>query len=838
MSGIPESPAVAAPEQSLRPTGVGSWRAVSRFLIRSAGFPAETTDFGADQVSRAVAARAGLRAEAAALREQWPRWFDAAVRGLERDGADRSAFKTLYRARREVGRHRPVPPEAAGYLEAGWVRAWQRCLARLDAAERDLDDAVRAASGYGRDRLRELLTDDRFVAALTASNPELADRLRRSLLADPTGDRSSTRQDERVVYAYAQRFATKNETISFFGPIDYGTVGDGDTVRLRYADQPIQQRWVRLSHWAVQLLADRIAEDPAIAGHLPLRIRDGCALTGQPGAEPALLIAGTGRRVPLSPAQAAVLDVVTSDPLTMGELTSRRADPAVAADLLSRGVLTRRPLVPTALDDPADWLLGLLGELCRAGVATAARWHDLLRTLVDGALAMTGRADAERPAVLAGLETAFSGATGHSARRGAGEHYADRLLITEDCRGGVTECVVPARQARALVRRLCPVLLLCASYSVLVQHAVLARALALHARLARQGPVSYLRLVAELDRTMSVEEATADPAPAAWLDHFDQLVRSATTEGLAQLDPAALGPLLREPPAGLVVSPDIFLCADPSDVDIERADVVIGEIHHGAQVWSHLSVLDPELAATGREVAAVTGAGGELAALVCRRTQGKAFERELPGPVVLFRAAAAQGHPRVLDAAQLTVREVDGTLRLAAPDGTAVRLHARHPRSPSNWLFGPPPVVAPVPLRTAGHAPRVRVGDVLAWRERWRLDAEQLRELTGTRHPGELVRAAAALQERCGLPRLVFAKAQAARKPVFADLHCPTSLAHLAHYLRTSPTAELTEMAPQPRQWWLRPAGYPVSCEWRLTLGWTGPPGATHGDPLMTSDDL
>ncbi|HEX4099647.1 MAG TPA: lantibiotic dehydratase [Pseudonocardiaceae bacterium] len=803
--------------------GIGdSWRTVSRFLIRSAGFPFGTTDFGVDQVSRALARRAELRAEAAALRAQWPACFDGAVRALERAGADRCEFKALYRARREVAQDRPIPPAAAEHLDAAWAQDWKRCLGSLDTAERELDEVVRTVADHGRGRLRTLLADRRFFAALTVSNPELAGRLRRSLMSDPAGLQSSTRQDERVVYAYAQRFATKNETISFFGPVDYGSFGGADTVRLRYARQPVQHCWIRLSHWAVQLLADRIGECPDIAGHLPLRVRDGCMLTAQR----TLLIATTGRRVLLRPAQAEVLDLVTSAGVTAGELMSRLADPSAALDLLSRQVITCRPLVPTALDDPASWLLGLLADLRRKGIAAAAPWHDRISTLIDGLVGITKHDDRQRLASLAQLETRFTEISGQPARRGAGEHYADRLLITEDCRGGVAECVVPAEQATALVRRLSPTLRLCASYSLLVQRAVLTRALARYAELARRGPVGYLQFIAELDRTMSIEDATADPAVTGWLNRFDQIVSCATTDpaGVARVGSAALAPLLNEPPAGLVVSPDIFLGADPSEVDIERTEVIIGEIHHGAQVWSHLSLFDPDQAATGDEVAAVSSAGGELAALLCRRTQGKAFERELPGPVVQFRAAAAQRHPTVLPAENLSVQDVDGALRLTAPDGAEIRLHARHPRSPSNWLFGPPPVVAPVPLRTAEYAPRVLIGDVVAWRARWRLDSEQLGELAA-RHPGVLVRSAADLRARLGLPRLIFARAQSARKPVFADLECPTSLQHLAHYLRKSSTAELTEMMPEPRQWWLRPAGHPVSCEWRLTLGWAGSSG-------------
>jgi hypothetical protein len=827
----PTAPATVAEEHTGQPAEDHSWRIVYRFLIRSAGFPFEIMDFGSEQVGAALTQRAELRAAAAALRAQWPEHFGAAVRRLERKGADRATFKVLYRARREVSRYRPLPPEAAAHLDAEWVRDWHHCLARLDTAERGLDQAVRAATEYSRGRLRSLLAERRFMAALIGSNPELADRLRRSLSSDPAGRRSATRQDERVVYAYAQRFATKNETASFFGPIDYGTFDrqtvDGvdtatrDTVQVRYAPEAIQRRWVRLSHWAVQALADRIAEDPEIAQHLPLRLREGCTVLD----ERTLLIAPTGRRVPLRPGHAAALTLVMTGPITMAELMRRLAEPAIAQDLRARRMVTCRPLVPTALDDPATWLLGMLAGLRHAGVTAAAPWHDLLRALIDRAFAMSWCADAQRPTRLTELETVFSAATGHPARRGSGEHYADRLLVTEDCRGGVIACVVPARQAQVLARRLAPTLLLCASYSVLVQAAVLARAHLLYHRLARQGPVSYLRLVAELDRTTSMAEVSTDPALTGWMDRFDQLVRSATSQHTARIDPGALGRLLREPPAGLVVSPDIFVCSDPSGMSLEHAEVVVGEIHHGAQVWSHLSVFDPDLARTGRDVAAVTGTGDELAALVCRRTQGKAFERELPGPAVPFRATATAGHSRVLAPESLLVREKAGALQLAAPDGTVVTLRPRHPRSPSNWLFGPPPVVAPVPLRGAARVPRVLIGDVVAWRRTWRMDGEQVGELTTPRHPAGLVRAVADLREHLDLPRLVFIRTPLARKPVFADLQCPTSLRHLAHYLRNSPSAELTEMLPEPRHWWLRPAGHRVSCEWRLTLGWTGSAG-------------
>lgn len=800
---------------------IGSWRAVSRFLIRSAGFPFHLVELGGDAIAVVCQRRVDALIELRRLQERWPACFAAAVARLERAQADRAMFKAVYRARRDVLAGRRVGEQAAALLDAEWVRDWQRSTERLLAAELELDEAVRRTTELGRTRLRMSLSDPRFAAAVTAGNPELLDRLIATLSADPTGSRSATRQDERAVYAYAQRLATKNETISFFGPIDYGALG-GDRTRISYAGVPVQQRRTRLSYWPVQLIAEHLAADPAVAARLPLRLRAGLAYAG----DSVLLVATSGRRLPLRSDQAAAVERVWSGGVSLASLPADLVEPA--RNLLARKVFTCAPVVPTALDDPLRWLRDLLAELVRDGVSSAAPWLALAEKFASQAASVDLR-DADASARLAALEAGFTEATGQPARRGAGQHYADRLLVTEDCGGGVVDCTVSEPDAEVLTERLAPTLRLCASFSLLMQRVVRDRALVLHARLARQGPVSYLRLVAELDASTTLREVLADPRVTAWSTRLDTIVDTAEVDGEATVDPAALHPLCTEPPPGLVVSPDIFLCSDVSTSDMRTVGLVVGEIHHGAQVWSHLSVLDPDPARTEREVATVTGAGGSLAALLCRRTQGKAFEREIPGPVVPFRAVAAQHHDRVLPAETLLVRVSDDDLVLTASDGSPVRLHSRHPRSPSNWLFGPPPVVPPTALGDRPVAPRVVIGDVVAWRRRWQLTGARLGELVASTEPAKLVRAAASLCTELGLPRLVFAKAATARKPVFADLRCPFSLAHLAHYVRGSATVQFSEMLPRPEQWWLRPAGQPVSCEWRLTFGWTGDPPAGAG---------
>lgn len=801
----------------------GRWEAVPRFLLRSAGFGYGLVDLRRPALVSALLDRRRRAAAVDAVRAEWHQLhFPRARAALQADGADRAAFAALHRAARDVDRSRAPrggPGPASG---AGWTDRWAAALDQLAAADQRVDAEAAQALGEGRRALRGLLGDPGFLAALTASNPGAAERVVLALRADPDGRRSATRQHERLVYAYAQRLATKNETTAFFGPIDYGTLGGdraGGGVRLRYAGRPLQARVVRLSHWAVQEIADRVAAVPAVAARLPLRLRAGCWVR-----DGTLVVATSDRQVPLPAEQAGLLAAVAGGPERgLHELPA--AESRLARELLDRGLLTTELLVPAALDDPAGWLADRLAAFEADGITGAGTWRLLLDRLRAGAAELGGVPDAQREPVLRETERAFSAGTGRPARRGAGQHYADRLVVGEDCRGGVAECVLSDAAAVALVGRLAPVLSLCASYSVVVQQAVLRRAAALHRRLGG-GPVGYLRFVTELDRAEPMSGVLADAAVLDWLRQLDGVVGAATTGGEARTGTAGLRPLLREVPDGTLVSPDVLLGADPARPGTALADVplVLGEVHHGAQVWTHLTGLDPELDRTGADVAALLRAGDpDLASVLHRRTQGKAFEREVAGTAVEFRTRAALRHRQLLLVESLQVRAAGDGLGLVGPGGRPLRLRARHPRSPANWLFGPPPVVAPAPLGAAAVRPRVVVGDVVAWRRRWQVDGAGLQPLITAATPALLVRAADDLVAGLGLPDLVFARHPGARKPVFADLRCPTSLAHLAHYLRGAGQAQLEEMLPTPAQWWLRPAGTPVSCEWRLTLGWRGP---------------
>jgi hypothetical protein len=842
---------MAIPSQSLEQAGMPltarpGWTASPRFMVRSAGFPFALVDTASQDLLTALTRRRLLRGRLEAQRATLTREAAPAAKAeLAQRGAGKTEYKALYRLIRVATtsyRQVTCPPGTPASLRR-WAECWNASAEALDDDQAETVEQARTAERRAVALMGRLADDPAFRDAVLLSSPGVFDRVvagwRWSGRNEPAGRETGPgrelpgreRQDARTVYAYAQRFATKNETTSFFGPVDYGWLrpamvpgGSATGVRLRRAPGLHLARKARLTAWATEAISAAVASDPALRGQLPVRIRPGLAVS-----DGALLNALTGRRVRVPEAWLHALDVCGRGVAL--ETARARCGTGTVELIVERGLAEVGWVLPAAVDDPLEWVRGQLAGMAEGAPEAAARWlgvFDRFQCLVRDFERAAGE---RRQAALARVEREFSRVTGKEPRRGDGRMYADRMVVTEDCRGNADILDLGADAAAAVTRRLAPVLDLCVAYSTVVREVIEEKALDVFARAAPAGRMPYLAFAAAVDQAIDMDEVQRAPAVRDWLARLDRLVLARERDGTSQLGLADLPGLLRARGETVVLSPDIFIGGDPClpGADLDTMPIVVGEIHHGVQTWTHLSILDPELGAAERAVAGLT-ADLPLAGNVFRRTEGKAFERELPGPVVEFRSVSAHAQARPLRIESLWVVLDSGRPRLITETGEQLPLRARHPRCASNWLLGQLPVIAPTPLRSARRAPRVLVGDVTAWRRRWVLDEEGLAPLRRAGRAGELVCAADDLRDETGLPRLVFARTAGARKPVFADLSCPLSLRHLIHYAGEAPDLTLTEMLPVPGQWWWSPAGVPQSCEWRMAFASASDRGpATEG---------
>ncbi|MBB4702384.1 lantibiotic dehydratase [Sphaerisporangium siamense] len=153
---------------------------------------------------------------------------DAAVAHL-RDSEDVTDGKLRRKLWKTLSRHRPLPdPAETAGLPSGTrtlLDEYARALDRLARTEREARATFDAELPARRTALRDLASDERFQEAVWLSSPQMYDRgLRGYVASDVTTARTSrTRSLERQLAGYLQRVSAKNETTSFFGPINYGT---------------------------------------------------------------------------------------------------------------------------------------------------------------------------------------------------------------------------------------------------------------------------------------------------------------------------------------------------------------------------------------------------------------------------------------------------------------------------------------------------------------------------------------------------------------------------------------------------------------------------------------
>src|SRR5204863_9872054 len=81
-----------------------------------------------------------------------------------------------------------------------------------------------------------------------------------AFLRRPPGEMDSkTREYERLITRYAQRYCAKNDTIGFFGPMGWATVtAAAEALSVRPGDPLLRARNVYLEHWCVDAVAEAL----------------------------------------------------------------------------------------------------------------------------------------------------------------------------------------------------------------------------------------------------------------------------------------------------------------------------------------------------------------------------------------------------------------------------------------------------------------------------------------------------------------------------------------------------------------------------------------------------
>ena len=720
-------------------------------------------------------------------------------------------------------------------------------LASVYAGERE---AISAA-------LCDIARSSRFREALCWQNRTALESSISSLLAGRrVGKRK--RYTERIVASYVQRYCTKNDTIGSFGPSAWVQLRPrGAALDLEVGAGMVDHVWVSLEHWAVVAVAEAIAQDDALRPWLRPRLLPWVRL------DRTTLHVATVGAMPLDAHQARILSACDGT-RAAGDLAAsieQRSNGEVSVqrvyDMLDRagqmGVLTWTLEVPLE-PNPEEALRARLEEMARearmtgtdagqareavkAGLATLAR----LEQARDEVIAAGSDPDRLQGA-LAGFDEVFEQVAERSSRRNPGRTYGARTPIVQDCHRDVTMSLGPG-----FLERLGPPLSLLLRGARWLTGQVGERYRARLGKLYRQcvertgEPVVELAALQGPLMAEEPEKRTDPPTPAVresmaemqrrWAEILrpDPGVREISrrvedvADAVAELFPGE-GPGSRPGwPQARFICPDVMIDASGPDAVISgRYRLVLNEIHVTNSVALHaFGVHHPDLAALRQAVRrdygrprlslAVDGASVRFCDPLLLPDDHRLAYDERPSP----------GKPpaRSLPIAELVVEERDGRLVVRTRDGGR------------EW--DPLEVIGDLLsdvcsrefrlLPSATHVPRMSIGDLVVWRESWRLRPAELPWIKVS-SPAKRFAASQRWAAGLGLPRMIFAKVTSELKPRCVDLHSPVLVDGFATMIkgeasrgRDGGVISLTEMLPDIGHAWLPDAaGNRYTSELRL----------------------
>ncbi len=691
----------------------------------------------------------------------------------------------------------------------------------LESARLTYGEAWRREEGIPRQRLKQLAAESRFREAVAWQNRNALvngiDPWLRGSLHDPAGADSQVR--EYLVARYLQRYAAKNDTIGFFGPVGWARISDID-VALRFVagDSIAVQPVVQFEPWAMRALAHTMSADAHLRPWLsptphPAHRRegeDGIVLLERP-----LRLAQRERLVfERCDGTTAANAIAAQLAAERRELFPAETDVLETLDRLAAGKLIRWSLAIPLVASPDGYLRTALERLAPgAPTARFLEMMDSLTTLKERACQAYGDADAVSAAI-ARLEREFESVSGAAASHLPGQDYGGRTLVYLDTRRDAS-CELSETLALELGRSLRPVL----DAASWVSRQFFAQLLDFvdgvydECRQAtRSNAVPLDTIWFEMQKRGHIVDAIREDVFEQLIERWSVVMPVRESERSVEVCSEELLPKLAEVfgdmeqgwPGARFQSPDVMLAADSIEAVGEgRYRLVLGELHPATR-----SLLQPLFigmhAQPAHLLAAAASDQGEPELRIALGTERAIFRNgSNPDSPIDFEiecdeSRAALPRERVIPSGALLVERRAEGLELRTRDG-------RH-RFPAAAFVGTQVTTFMrnqfAPFAERAHTPRVTIDRLVIQRESWRVRLDSL-EFAHRATRAERFLGARRWALSLGLPRLTFYRLPGGHKPVYLDLESQIYVDVFAKLVRTANASKaesisITEMLPRP----------------------------------------
>jgi hypothetical protein len=779
------------------PVGRLSIEVYPEFLLRSTGIPFELlTSQRNIQALRAIEcyldAQQTLEDEQALfLNHLWPQALEQAwIRYPHHD----TQLKPFYNINRQVRRLALLSPEDlmrwSDYGDPSWPQRWNDLLVQVQRAETLARTTYTDAFLKSRQSLHETFQEQRLQEAVFLSNPGFFERVfsrwaEMPFQASPT---KGARQCEIIAHRYLRRFAARCEATSFFGPTLFARLDQAQTAAVQVGTPQSEQVFVETSIWVLngfsQVLSNHLPPQQSIyARRNPLFCED---------TNHRIVCVLNGRSYTLS-----------SEAMALWRLLDGKREPCNIASELGftqeqlstfmqelKPFLILRPEVPATEQLPLEYLARYDNE--------HGPVHQML-TLRDR-FAQTPwpqrRAyftEAERLCHTLGIE----------ARRGQGEHYADRTVFREDRSSPFnTSLSIGQPAVTQMLGLLKAVLPLCFVAALLMRED--ARDSLRAVLCGREVPLARLASIQIEDKGWRAKKLRAS---------LEDLFRGKIGDGRTiQVSSQEILHVLT--PFWDSVIPDTMMACLPgpdlmaAGQDLTSATWVLAELHDDSSsvFGGNPAVLHPDTSGlwTRFQSEVVRLIEPDRMATVISRRRSKHITPELPGVRIELSGRAAPTDYETVPIAHVTVD----------PDALGVRVGERllhlYPGDLSSIVHRALalPCATPFSVDLGDFTPRIKIDDYVYQRARWRF------ELPVSKSGFERWKLFHALRVRYGLPERVYVRHFREPKPFYVDFADPAAVEDLGR-LPEGPIS-VTEMLPDSDQLWWRPYSHPQCSEFRL----------------------
>ncbi|MFE9852203.1 lantibiotic dehydratase [Streptomyces sp. NPDC005576] len=698
--------------------------------------------------------------------------------------------------------------------------------AAADAADRGDADAFTAAyladSAAETRRLAVLAGDEKVRTAIAWQNRTVYRVL--DALAAGTGKESKRKQRERTLAMYWLRYCAKAETIGFFGPAAWMSVGRAPGgLAVDHGERLVARSRTYFERWALAAVADWMTAQPGARWWFPPLPRPDVHLDGD-----RLLLPG-GRVTRLRPEDRQVLghaDGERNGAAIVEALVREDGWDAEGARPRVEKILTRL-LKQRVLSWDANIPVDVRAErILRRRVAAVAdpelfvRFETVLTELDRHRDAIDAATEADELAArLDDLDAYFVRTTGLDASRDEGKAYAGRTLCYQDA---VRDCQVEV--GTGFLDGIARPLALVADAADWFGNRLV--------ELVEAEVAGFVRAAAPRRSPVTLADVWTQVLGLFWGGDGARPVHTATRElarkwrEVLDLDPAGVEPVAlrvadveRRARAvfatGPVRSPHLALHSPDLQV-VREADgdltVVLGELH-ACLATCDLPFLDwtSDAGSLRDKVNAAIGAPRLVPLLPVdwKRNSG----RMVPAPIgagdrlIGFTRAPFDDRSRIDPAAAITLAERDGTVTATTPDGREWNM--------AELLAVPVSIIAADAFKIGldrPHAPRVTLDGLVLFRETWRVPAAEIPLATKPDRAGDYLAVRRWLRAG-GLPDQAFVKFPQETKPSLVDFTSPTLVLSFANLVRRTrrldadATVILSEPLPHPRDSWLTGAG-------------------------------